>query len=63
MSPYSLVMHCNLTAIGANGQTDNKSRYGCCLRDLSWREGGGFCMIVNSARDDVDTFYMTDSEW
>ena len=56
-------MHCNLTAIGANGQTDNKAGYGCCIRDLSWREGGGFCMIVNSARDDVDTFYMTDSEW
>ena len=63
MSPYTLAMECNLTAIGTNGTTGNKSGYGCCLRDLSWKKGGGFCMVVNSARNDVDTFYMIDSEF
>ena len=61
-SDYTLTMECNVTSIEANDSTANKSGYGCCLQDLS-QNGGGYCMVINSSRDDVDTYYLTQANF
>ena len=40
----------------------SKANWGCCLQDKS-QKGGGYCMAVNDAEDDIDSFYVYDSEF
>ena len=61
-SSYTLKMDCNLSAIESNDLTSNKAGFGCCLQDLS-QSGGGYCMTVNSSRDDVETYYLTEANF
>ena len=61
-SSYTLKMDCNLTSIESNDSTSNKAGFGCCLQDLS-QSGGGYCMTVNSSRDDVETYYLTEANF
>ena len=40
----------------------SKANWGCCLQDKS-QKGGGYCMAVNDAEDDIDSYYVYDSEF
>ena len=62
MSSYTLAMKCNITEIDSNDSTGNKSGFGCCLQDLS-QDGGGYCVVVNSSRDDIDSKYLTEANF
>ena len=62
-SSYQIAMECNLTSIGADNKTgDEKKGSGCCLKDDT-QYGGGYCLIVNEAMDDVDTYYVENSQF
>ena len=40
----------------------SKSGFGCCLQDLS-QDGGGYCVVVNSSRDGIDSKYLTEANF
>ena len=62
MSSYTLAIYCDIESIGSNDGNGNKSGYGCCLQDIS-QDGGGYCVTVNSARDDIDSKYLTQANF
>lgn len=49
---------CNITTMitGATASAD-KDQSGCCLRDLSTTEGGGYCLLYNDATPTIPTTY------
>ena len=61
-SDYTLQMQCNLANISGSDTSVDKSGWGCCLRDESIY-GGGYCMVVNSTQDGIDTYFVTDDEF
>ena len=62
MSSYTLAIYCNIEVIESNDATGNKSGFGCCLQDLS-QDGGGYCIVVNTSVDDIDSKYLTEANF
>ena len=62
MSSYTLAIYCDLEVIDSNDSTGNKSGFGCCLQDLS-QDGGGYCMVVDENREDIDSLYLTEANF
>ena len=61
-SGYVLSMRCNIENIDGNDDSVGRSGFGCCLRDLS-QDGGGYCMTLNSTKDGVDTYFLTEANF
>ena len=55
-------MACNITEMGTNASGGSKTNWGCCLKDQT-NAGGGYCMIVNDSDNDIDTFWLSDTQF
>ena len=54
-SNYSLAIKCDIFNLVGNTNTAIRAQTGCCLRDMDTTKGGGYCMLINSAEDGIDT--------
>ena len=62
-SNYSLAIKCDIFNLVGNTNTAIRAQTGCCLRDMDTTKGGGYCMLINSAEDGIDTYYLTDAQF
>ena len=53
-SGYAIVIECDLSACSVS-----QISCGCCLQDKSGQEGGAYCLVLNSAQDGGDTYFLT----
>lgn len=70
---YTLKVECNITSIDGNDFTDDRTGFGCCLRDAQGLSNGGFdrdearnggyCIRINSAYDGLVTAHLTESDF
>ena len=58
-SEYVLAMQCEVTTIDSNAFA---AYSGCCIKDET-QDGGGYCMMVNSATDGMNTYFLTDANF
>lgn len=63
-SSYTLRIFCDITVIGGLDNTNSKTSSGCCLRDMEpTSQGGGYCMLKDSAQTGIDTFFLTEANF
>jgi len=48
-SDYNIAIQCNLNNIDGNdSSTESRANFGCCLRDDSELQNGGYCLLLNT---------------
>ena len=58
-SEYVLAFQCEVTTIDSNAFA---AYSGCCIKDET-QEGGGYCMMVNSSTNGMNTYFLTDANF
>ena len=61
-SDYMMRMRCDITAVDSIVDLVNRAGMGCCLWDKE-NQGGGFCSLLNTTPDGLETFYLTNAQF
>jgi len=58
-SEYIMAFDCEVSTIDSNAFA---AFSGCCIKDET-QEGGGYCMMVNSSTNGMNTYFLTDANF